>query len=143
MFTIPNGDNIEKYNGAPLVIMNNGAEQLEMLLRMMYHEMYVVCMMTVLAMLISLESDLPLPLDPCTPELVKPILLLANKYAMDNLCQCIINHVEQDWPVTLQLWDTLEYQINLAKQCTGYSLKDTNFHHSYLDDHLPEPTSAI
>jgi hypothetical protein len=22
-------------------------------------------------------------------------------------------------------------------------LKDTNFHHSYLDDHLPEPTSAI
>jgi hypothetical protein len=143
MFTIPNGDNVEKYDGAPLVVMNDGAEQLEMLLRMMYHEMYVVRMMTVPAVLISLESDLPLPLDPCTPESVKPILLLANKYAMDNLRRRIVNRVEQDWPVTLQLWDSLEYQINLAKRRAGYSLKDADFHHSYLDDHLPEPASAI
>ena len=45
---------------------------------------------------------------------------------MDRIRERIVEHIEQDWPITLRLWDTLERQINL------------NSYH-----HLPEPASAI
>ncbi|KAF8798311.1 hypothetical protein BYT27DRAFT_7177806 [Phlegmacium glaucopus] len=124
MFSLPMGEHVEEYDGVPAVYMSDCAEQLENLLMMMYHEVF-----------------LPFkPLDPRTPNSVKPILLLANKYAMDRIRERIVDHIEQDWPLTLQLWDKLEFQIDWARQL---SRSDADIYQLYLDDHLPEPVSAI
>jgi hypothetical protein len=41
MFTLPTGDAEEKFEGVPLVHMPECAEELESLLKVLYHERYV------------------------------------------------------------------------------------------------------
>ncbi|KAF8808346.1 hypothetical protein BYT27DRAFT_7097071 [Phlegmacium glaucopus] len=102
MLALPGAHANEMYDGVPLVQLPDGAEEVESLLRVLYH-----------------ECALPFKrLDPNTPSSVKRVLTLANKYGMENLRDRIVMHVEADWPQSL-------------------------WHREHLDDHLPEPASAI
>lgn len=80
-------------------------------------------------------------LDPRTPYSVRQVLSLANKYDMDVLRNRIIEHVQQDWPPSLWQWDKLESEINSMKNIWHIEQGDDQC--SYVDDHLPEPASAI
>ncbi|KAG2030072.1 hypothetical protein BDR03DRAFT_879239 [Suillus americanus] len=124
MFMIPGvqEQEIEKYDGVPLVQLPDGAEEVESLLRVLYH-----------------ESMLPFKrLDPNTPSSVKQVLTLANKYEIDHLRDRIVRHVEADWPQSLWQWDMLEMEI-LAMEETWYD----EYENGHIDDYLPEPASAI
>ncbi|KAG2352877.1 hypothetical protein BDR07DRAFT_1312116 [Suillus spraguei] len=126
MFMIPGVQDreMEKYDGVPLVQLPDGAEEVESLLRVLYH-----------------ESALPFRrLDPNTPSLVKKVLTLANKYGIDHLRDRIVEHVEADWPQSLRQWDLLEAEI-LAMEDTWYTYDEYN--NGPIDNYLPEPASAI
>ncbi|KAG2070568.1 hypothetical protein BDR04DRAFT_1018505 [Suillus decipiens] len=124
MFMIPGVQDheMEKYDGVPSVQLLDCAEEVESLLRVLYH-----------------ESTLPFRhLDPNTPSLVKNVLTLANKYRMDHLQDQIIRHIEVDWPQSLWQWDMLEAEILLMEE-TWYD----EYMNAPIDDYLPEPPSAI
>lgn len=137
MFTLPAADGNEMYDGVPLVRMPDGAEEVESLLQVLYHEWCP----KLLIMFCCIKADrissiLPVKrLDPSTPSSVKQVLTLANKYGMETLRERIVVHIEGDWPQSLWQWDSLEHEIReMAINCD----EDDN-----LDDYLPEPASAI
>ena len=49
MFSIPNGHLVEEYDGVPLVYMTDSADELENLLKMMYFEVYIITLMSLLS----------------------------------------------------------------------------------------------
>jgi BTB/POZ domain len=137
MFTLPASAGNEMYDGVPLVQMQDGAEELESLLQVLYHEWCANCVLCLVALkLTEFYSTLPIKrLDPSTPSSVKQVLTLANKYGMEALRERIVMHIEGDWPQALWRWDSLEHEIReMAINCE----EDAN-----LDDYLPEPASAI
>jgi hypothetical protein len=90
-------------------------------------------------------SDSALPfkrLDPRTPCSVKCILSLADKYGMDRFRHRIVEHIEGDWPRSLWQWDKLEVEIKSMLQTWTADCYDTS-EYLPIDDHLPEPASAI
>ena len=148
MFGLPTNHAEEKFDGVPLVCMPDGADELESLLMVLYHEMCA----TVYPLfdphnttLTSICRTLPFKrLDPSTPQLVKQILRLSNKYGMDHFRHRIVEHLELDWPQSLDQWDKLEDEIHSIK-ISGHTQQsnDPRLQWTYPDDRLPEPASAI
>jgi hypothetical protein len=93
----------------------------------------------------SIVSVLPFKrLDPRTPHSVKQILYLASKYDVDHIRHRIIGHVEQDWPRSLWQWDQIETEIHSLREIWHTNREPAlDYEWSYIDDHLPEPASAI
>jgi hypothetical protein len=88
----------------------------------------------------------PLPfkrLDPRTPLLVRQILQLANKYSMDHFRNRIVEHIELDWPKTIYQWDLLETEIRSIRSLWTVERRNEPDQIAFIDDHLPEPASAI
>jgi hypothetical protein len=53
-----------------------------------------------------------------------------------------VEHIEGDWPRSLWQWDKLEVEINSMLQTWTMGCHD-NSEYLPIDDHLPEPASAI
>lgn len=80
-------------------------------------------------------STLPwTPRSPHNPILITPILELSRKFGIDRMREQIHQHLESDWPQTLQDWDKLESNIELM--ANGSDVQR-------IDDYFPEPASAI
>ncbi|EPQ50717.1 hypothetical protein GLOTRDRAFT_50102 [Gloeophyllum trabeum ATCC 11539] len=62
-------------------------------------------------------------LDPNTPALVRPVLSIATKYEIDTVRIHVVDRLMEDWPTRQKGW--------------------YDKHNTYIDDHLPEPASAI
>lgn len=93
-------------------------------------------------LLFHTSSELPYPrLNPNTPDAVRNILVMANKYQVDSIRKRIVDRLENDWPQTVLAWERLESEISTmgdqeeALPYVGPSLT--------LDDALPEPATAI
>ncbi|TFY61520.1 hypothetical protein EVG20_g7022 [Dentipellis fragilis] len=117
MFSLPEGEAPELYDGVPLIRMHDSGGALESLLRYLY------------------SNPTPFylkPFDPETPLKVRPLLAMADKYQVEALRKLIVEQLEADWPQTLSKWD----QVLDSDRCM-----DTG--DAYLDDLLPEPASAI
>lgn len=73
---------------------------------------------------------------------MRRVLALANKYAIEHLRRRIILHLEQDWPTTIWQWDRMENEIHGIIGTWSNTQQPLPFSEN-LDDHLPEPASAI
>ncbi|EIM81852.1 uncharacterized protein STEHIDRAFT_161204 [Stereum hirsutum FP-91666 SS1] len=96
-FALPNpkGAN-ETHEGVPLVQMPDNADDLEILLKAFYF-----------------GYELPYPrLNPNTPDAVRNILVMANKYQVDFVRKIIVDRLESDWPQTVSAWERLESEIS-------------------------------
>ncbi|TFK45884.1 hypothetical protein OE88DRAFT_1068578 [Heliocybe sulcata] len=129
MFTLPLPSENESHEGLPVVRMPDQADDLEMLLMILYHKT-------------ALPSD---HLDPRMPHAVRPILVIACKYEMENIREQIVSIVKKAWPSSLQCWDRMEAEIKAMNRqwhqqhdcARDYSCRDP------LDAHLPGPVAAI
>lgn len=100
--------------------------------------------MTAVLITVRIRSELPHPkLDPRTPDAVRSILLLANKYQVDSIRRRIIERLESDWPQSIQLWDRLEAEIEVMKAPFYDEYGNAEVDGLPMDDILPEPASAI
>lgn len=90
-------------------------------------------------------SELPFPrLDPRTPDAVRTILLMANKYQVDFVRRIIVTRLESDWPQTIEAWQRLEHEIEgMREDARGGVWNGTRGPSLELDNALPEPASAI
>ena len=72
------------------------------------------------------------------PERMRPAMTLAMKYDFTSIKNDIISKIKMDWPITLEQWDVLQYEMDLfsATLLRGES-------EEALDDHFPEPVSAL
>lgn len=61
---------------------------------------------------------------------------------MEHLRHRIIMHVEADWPQSLWQWDRLEAEIRAMRE-SWHEEHESPSSGKYIDDHLPEPASAI
>ncbi|KAH9948103.1 hypothetical protein B0H21DRAFT_690608 [Amylocystis lapponica] len=117
----------EMYEGVPVVVMQDSASDLASLLNVLYNP----C------------TALPFKrMDPNTPFLIRGILRLAVKYAIDPLRARLLEHLAFDWPRTLVEWDRLQRDIDSTLQnhiLSPYGVVDD----LYVDDRFPEPASAI
>ncbi|EIM82193.1 uncharacterized protein STEHIDRAFT_23738, partial [Stereum hirsutum FP-91666 SS1] len=129
MFDLPEqpGANV-MYDGVTLVQMPDSAEDIEALLYAFYH-----------------GYELPFPrLHPGTPNAVKGILKMANKYQVDKIRRIIIERLESDWPQSLADWRRLEAEIEVMGSDGWAHVEDPDtMVHLHLDRRLPEPASAI
>jgi len=130
MMTLPatNASTNENYDGVPAVCMTDPADQIESLLKFMYHE-------------IRLPSQ---ERDPHKMQALRHVLELTDKYAMDDLRQDIIADVERIWPSTLYQWDTADMHVQVRMQAMRrnlYDELDRELHQ--FDDLYPEPATAI
>lgn len=73
---------------------------------------------------------------------MKRVLALAKKYGIEHLRQRIVAHFEADWPQSLWQWDRLEAEIRAMVE-TWHEEHWCAANLKYVDDHLPEPASAI
>lgn len=90
-------------------------------------------------------STLPYPkLDPRTPEGVRNILLMANKYQVDTLRKQIVDRLESDWPQTLLDWEIQQAEVAALKEyLTRQDSKWVFLKRYAVDEVFPEPASAI
>ncbi|TFY80791.1 hypothetical protein EWM64_g3228 [Hericium alpestre] len=127
MLSLPLSGAVESYDGVPFVRMPDPAEDLERLLQVLYIQPML--------QIKRFDSD--------TPLIVKPLLILANKYEIQHLRANIIQKLEEDWPRTLSEWDEIEhYAEGKAKTC----VQDVQWDRTcddFPDLHLPEAASAI
>ncbi|KAJ7648500.1 hypothetical protein B0H17DRAFT_958921 [Mycena rosella] len=127
MFTLPAGAvKRDMYDGAPYVLMQDDAKDIESLLKVLYN-----------------PSELPYKrLDPLTPINVRRTLAMATKYEMEPLRERIVAQLEADWPTSVAEWDRLGTEVRALRwehsTSGGYTVDDL-----YLDDRLPEPGAAI
>ncbi|EDR07095.1 uncharacterized protein LACBIDRAFT_328032 [Laccaria bicolor S238N-H82] len=92
LFSIPPVDEMETYEGVPLVYLMDRSDTLQSLLQLVYNDI-----------------DSPFwRLDPCTLRHLHDILELTDKYAIDYLRENIVTQIESCWPRTLRRWDELD-----------------------------------
>lgn len=91
-------------------------------------------------------SKLPYPrLDPRTPDGVRSILLMANKYQVDSIRQQIVERLESDWPQSYVDWQRQQAEVQVQLEYNK-RIDEGHFHYtkpSRLDNAFPEPASAI
>lgn len=73
---------------------------------------------------------------------------MATKYQIDSLRARLIQHIEADWPQTLEQWDHFELLIGRMEEAHYASFGDEPAERNkvdglYLDQRLPEPAAAI
>ncbi|KIJ53541.1 hypothetical protein M422DRAFT_241776 [Sphaerobolus stellatus SS14] len=122
MLTLPAVEDVEKYDGVPLVRLHDQPHHLEQFLFALYDHGTIPFK--------RLQRD--------TIQRVEGPLLLATKYEVDTLRNRIIALLEVDWPTTLEEWDGNEAEmkrmlVTLEQAGNG----DT------LSEHWPEPASCI
>ncbi|GJE96790.1 BTB domain-containing protein [Phanerochaete sordida] len=89
LFTLPtNGATNETYEGAPIIQMQDDADDLAELIGALY------------------DPDLPLmrPLDPANPARARGAMRLARKYDVDAVRTRIVQRLEADWPKDVIEW---------------------------------------
>ncbi|KZT25476.1 hypothetical protein NEOLEDRAFT_1065077 [Neolentinus lepideus HHB14362 ss-1] len=123
MLRLPTNGANEVYDGVPLVQMPDAAEDLESLLKVVYHENNL-----------NFEK-----MSAETVKMVEPVLTMCNKYDIKDFRKQIISRMEGDWPTTLNAWDDLELEISQRWQTSQIRLRMAYC----VDDILPEPVSAI
>ncbi|KLO13576.1 hypothetical protein SCHPADRAFT_355239 [Schizopora paradoxa] len=129
MFSIPVGEgdtHFEKYEGLPLVRLQDSAEDVESLLNALRDPLTFCCP--------SISSDTPLRL--------RGAMHLASKYLMTNLRSKLVHIVEREWPLTTHALELAtqsyhEFLSNLREESAEYS---SDYWRSVS---LPEPVAAI
>jgi hypothetical protein len=144
MLSLPNPEtgatHNETYEGKPLVLMPDSAEDVASLLKALYDPTYVLSLFSSCSVFKSTRNR-SLPFErwnPNTPLLVHGVLKMATKYQFDRLRERIVKHVESDWPTTLHAWDFRQAEI-IRYQKDHPEPKEGEFTH----EHFPEPVSAI
>lgn len=108
MFSLPPVPEInDMYDGAPLVRMPDAAEDLAKVVEALYDIRFALSSWNddPSAHQTHLDSTLRLPRD--SPDLdfcVRGPLTLATKYQIDSLRKHIVQHIEADWPKSLEEW---------------------------------------
>ncbi|EKM60373.1 uncharacterized protein PHACADRAFT_246254 [Phanerochaete carnosa HHB-10118-sp] len=127
LFTLPaNSSTNESYDGAPLVEMQDDADELGELVGALY------------------DPELPSMrfLDPRNPERVRGVMKLARKYEVDSVCARIIRRLEADWPQDAVEWLRVSADINKRVELSGmFSGSAPGAEDS--EALIPEPASAI
>ncbi|KAH8108788.1 hypothetical protein DFH11DRAFT_1473218, partial [Phellopilus nigrolimitatus] len=125
---VPPSTEAELYESLPLVDLHDSSEEWEKLLGVLYDPMSF-----------KLERH-----NPDTPFLLDGIMSLATKYQMSSIRDRIVQHIEADWPLTLEEWDRFEEEIDRKRNFLRSSpdVSDASARTS-LDQILPEPVSAI
>lgn len=77
-----------------------------------------------------------------TPLTVSPVVRIANKYLVDGLRAYIVSKVKEDWPPTLEDWDTHEAEIEARRSVKTTSDKRASSSKPFAQS-VPEPASAI
>lgn len=79
------------------------------------------------------------------PQMVRNMLLMANKYQVDNIRRQIVERLESDWPQRFVDWkrQQAEVKIQLEHNKLTNERQRTSEKPSLLDDAFPEPASAI
>lgn len=67
---------------------------------------------------------------------------MATKYQIESLCTRIVQHVQADWPTTLQEWDRFEAETNLILK-EHQDKDDRLINGLHFHERIPEPCSAI
>ncbi|TDL17683.1 hypothetical protein BD410DRAFT_794158 [Rickenella mellea] len=116
MFSLPPETTVETYDNAPLVHMRDAAEDLESLLSVLYNP----------AELLLKRHDSE------TPTKCRGLLELSIKYQIDPIRECIVAQIEDDWPMTLAQWDSMNSYVDLL-----IDQRDGG------EDHFLEPAAAI
>ncbi|KAH9948096.1 hypothetical protein B0H21DRAFT_263908 [Amylocystis lapponica] len=103
MFSLPIPENAgnavnEMYERAPLIALSDDASDLASLLSALYDPSTVILKR----------------MDPNTPFLIRGILRLATKYAIEPLRVRLLEHFAADWPRTLVEWDRVQDDIDAA-----------------------------
>lgn len=119
----------ETHDGAPLVQMQDDADDLGELIGALY------------------DSDLPVmrPLDPANPERARGAMKLARKYEVDAVCARIIRRLEADWPQDVVAW--LRLCADITKQAelrAKFAVAGARPGEGDADAPcIPEPASAV
>ncbi|TDL17682.1 hypothetical protein BD410DRAFT_901352 [Rickenella mellea] len=116
MLSLPPETTVEMYDNAPLVHMPDAAEDLESLLKVLYNPAEL-----------SFKRH-----DSETPTKCRGLLELSIKYQIDPIRESIVSQIEDDWPMTLAQWDTMNAYVELLAV-----EKDDD------EDHSLEPVAAI
>ncbi|KAG8897478.1 hypothetical protein FRC01_011325 [Tulasnella sp. 417] len=85
------------------------------------------------------------PLDPLSRakwDFLVPVLTLTNKYNMGSLATRLLPRLLEDWPTTLENWDSVDARTRSIVLATARE-RETNFSLPSADDVLPEPVMAI
>ncbi|KLO13583.1 hypothetical protein SCHPADRAFT_873850 [Schizopora paradoxa] len=125
MLGIPQGENSEQmevYEGSPLVRLMDSAEDVEALLRAIYDPYPVFQRLN--------RSDTPLR--------IRQALIMASKYLMDGLRERLISIIEQEWP--LRLRDMERRDAIIDDDIAKFGVYSTIEWPDYL---IPEPAAAI
>ncbi|KAG8899500.1 hypothetical protein FRC01_010489 [Tulasnella sp. 417] len=85
------------------------------------------------------------PLDPLSRvkwDFLVPVLTLTNKYDMGSLATHLLPRLLEDWPTTLEKWDSVDARTRSIVLATARE-RETNLSLPSADDLLPEPVMAI